>query len=83
VILYESKKHGLSAPPGTLLPELYGKLNQLCNGVATYQPTPEETQKSETVRVEAEKEGEEHVKDEDVTYVVVEDEIRKEKESSK
>jgi hypothetical protein len=77
-ILYNASANGIVAPQGTLLPELYSKLTKLCIGVSTYQVTPEESGKIESVRMEAEKEGEEHVKEEDVTYVVIEDEIKKE-----
>lgn len=77
-ILFEDT---VKVPEGDhLLPELYAKLDKLCNGVGVYEVTEAEKAKAERARVEAEKEGEEHVKEEDVEYVNAHDEARKEAE---
>jgi hypothetical protein len=68
-ILFHAAEHGIEIPEGTLLPEVYTKLEKLCTGVGIYEPTAEEMAKAESVRVQSEKEGEEHVQSEDVTYV--------------
>jgi hypothetical protein len=78
VILYDAEAHDIRVPDGTLLPEVYAKLEKLCSGVAIYEVTPDETERSESIRLQAEQEGEDHIKEEEVTYVVVEEEIRKE-----
>lgn len=69
----------LIVPDGTLMPEVYTKLDRLCNGVATEDEaattSPGEAEKVERIRRLAEQEGEEHLaEEEDVTFVVVEDE---------
>jgi lipid-binding SYLF domain-containing protein len=71
----------VEVPDGTLMPEVYTKLERLCSGSGIYEPTEEYFAKVESIRVAADKEGEEAVKEEEVTYVVMEDEIRKEAES--
>ena len=77
-ILYNAEANEIKAPEGTLLPEVYDKLYKLCNGVAIYVVPQEETDRTESIRIASELEGEEHLKEEDVTYVVVEEEIKKE-----
>jgi lipid-binding SYLF domain-containing protein len=68
----------VEVPAGTLMPEVYAKLEKLCSGTSIYEPTPEEMKKAASLRVVADKEGEEAVKEEEVTFVVVEDAVRKE-----
>lgn len=75
-ILFED---AVSAPETeTLLPEVYAKLDKLCSGTDIYQPTPEEKQKADSIREQADKEGEEAVKEEKVEYVEVKEEEKKE-----
>jgi len=71
----------VEVPDGTLMGEVYGKLEKLCSGTSIYLPTEAEKEKAEGVRLAAEKEGEEAIKDEEVTFVVVEDDVRKEAEA--
>jgi lipid-binding SYLF domain-containing protein len=76
-ILFGEGEGAVEVPDGNhLMPEVYAKLEKLCSGVDVYEITEEEKSKAETVRLEADEEGEEHLKDEDVTFVVVEDEVR-------
>ena len=67
-ILFEN---AVEMPEGTLLPEVYSKLEKLCSGTDIYVPTPEEKQKADSIREVADKEGEEAVKDEEVEHVDV------------
>jgi len=69
-ILFE---HAVELPDGTLMPEVYAKLDKLCKGTDIYVPTPEEKKKAESVREAADKEGEEHVKEEEVEIHEVEE----------
>jgi lipid-binding SYLF domain-containing protein len=64
-------------PDGTLLPEVYDKLNKLCSGELTYEVTDAEKKKAEEIRAKAEKEGEEHLKEESVEFVDVTKELEK------
>jgi lipid-binding SYLF domain-containing protein len=70
-ILFEG---AVQVPPegNHLLPEVYAKLEKLCSGVGVYEISEEEKSKAETVRMEADTDGEEHLKEEDVSFVVVE-----------
>lgn len=70
-ILFE--KDSVTIPEGTLLPEVYAKLEALCSGKGIYELTDAEKKKAEEIKAKAEKEGEEAVKDEEVEYVEVED----------
>ena len=54
-----------------LLPEVYDKLKRLCSGESIYEVSDAETKKSESVREHAEKEGEEHLKEETIETVDV------------
>ena len=56
---------------GNLMPEIYDKLKRLCSGAAIYEVTAAEQKKAEAVRQQAEKEGEEHLKEEKVETVDV------------
>lgn len=72
----------VEVPDGNLMTEVYAKLGKLCSGTGIYEVTEEEKSKIESIRVAADKEGEEALKDEEVTYVLVEEEIRKANEES-
>jgi lipid-binding SYLF domain-containing protein len=71
------KKGSVTIPDGTLMPEVYAKLIALCDGHAAYELTEAEKKKAESIREAAEKEGEEHLNEEEVEYVKV-DEPKKE-----
>lgn len=63
----------LEIPEGTtLIEEVYEKLIKLSGGTAAHEPTEEELQKSESIRLQAEEEGEEHLNEEEVVYEDVE-----------
>jgi len=62
---------------GNLMPEVYDKLKKLSSGEAIYEITAAEEKKAEEVRKAAEKEGEEHVKEEEIETVDVEPEQKK------
>ena len=64
-ILYEDI---VELPEGTLMPEVYDKLDKLMDG-ATVEPTPEELTKVEAALEEAERLGEEAAKEGDVVLV--------------
>lgn len=69
-ILFE--KGAVSVPEdGNLMPEVYDKLKRLCKGESIYEVTEAEKKKAESVREIAEKEGEEHLKEEKVETVDV------------
>ena len=53
-ILFSGEKFEI--PSGTLLPELYTKLQKLCSGSSVYEPTTEELQKIMSTQKEVEKE---------------------------
>jgi hypothetical protein len=61
----------LPIPDGTLLPDLYSKLNKLCTGTAIYEPTYEERARVKSIRKVVNREGEEAIKDEKVEFVDV------------
>ena len=68
-ILFE--KDSVKLPDGTLMPEVYDKLKRLCSGEGIYEITDAEKKKAEAAREKAEKEGEEHLKEEKVETVDV------------
>jgi lipid-binding SYLF domain-containing protein len=59
----------VEVPPGTLMDEVYHKLNKLIKGDFTHTPTAEELAKIEATRIEAEKTGAEAAKSSDVVHV--------------
>jgi lipid-binding SYLF domain-containing protein len=59
----------VEVPPGTLMDEVYHKLNKLIKGDITHTPTAEELAKIEATRIEAEKTGAEAAKSSDVVHV--------------
>lgn len=63
-------------PDGTLLPEIYAKLDKLSTGIGLWDPSDAEKVKCEMVREEADKEGEEQLKEEQIEYVDVSSEIK-------
>lgn len=70
-ILFEGAVH---VPQGNhLMPAVYAKLEKLCSGVSIYEVTEEENNKAESARKEADADGAEHLKEEEVTIVVVEE----------
>jgi hypothetical protein len=73
-ILYDDY---VELPPGTLMNQVYAKLDKLMQG-ETHEPSPEEAEKVEIARVEAEKLAEEAAKSEDVVKVDVKEEAAKE-----
>lgn len=73
-ILFEA---AVEMPDGTLMPEVYAKLEKLCSGKGIYVPTEEENEKANSIREHAEKEGEEHLKEEEVEHQDV-DEVKAE-----
>jgi len=54
-----------------LMPEVYDKLNKLCTGLVTFEVTQEEIARARKIRELAEKEGEEHLKEETIEIVEV------------
>jgi hypothetical protein len=71
-ILYDDEPW-LIVPEGTtLIEEVYEKLTKLSGGADAHEPTEEELQKAESIRLEAEAEGEEHLNEEEVIYEDVE-----------
>jgi hypothetical protein len=74
-ILFEG---AVKVPEGTLMNEVYDKLNKLCSGVSVYEPTADEKQKVHAAFAAAEKEGEEVANSPDVVYVNAEEEAIKE-----
>ena len=68
-ILFE--KDSVKVPEDTLMPEVYDKLKRLCNKEGIYEITDAEKKKAEAARERAEKEGEEHLKEEKVEIVDV------------
>jgi hypothetical protein len=77
-ILYEDI---IELPEGTLMPEVYDKLDKLMEG-ATVEPTPEELTKVEAALEEAERLGEEAAKEGDVVLVDAKAEAEKEASSA-
>lgn len=65
-ILFEAG--AVEIPEGTLYPEILAKLELLCGGSSIYMISEAEMAKRDSVRVLADKEGEEAVKDEEVEY---------------
>ncbi|CAB9510248.1 LAS seventeen-binding protein 3 [Seminavis robusta] len=61
----------VQVPEGTLYPQIVAKLDKLCSGNAIYQPTAEQKAFTESVRQQADKEGEEALAHEHVQYVNV------------
>jgi lipid-binding SYLF domain-containing protein len=55
-------------PEGTLLPEVYTKLERLCEGLSVYTPSPEEIMRVKTLRKKVNIEGEEALKEEVIEY---------------
>ncbi|KAL3907352.1 MAG: hypothetical protein SGILL_008912, partial [Bacillariaceae sp.] len=58
-------------PEGTLLPEVYNKLERLCEGLAIYSPSPEEIMRVKTTRQKVNEEGEQALKEELVEYTPI------------
>lgn len=77
-ILYENDAE---LPEGSLMPEIYKKLDLLMKG-STNEPTTEEQEKVEAARIEAEKLGEEASKADDVVLVDAKAEAEKEAAAS-
>jgi lipid-binding SYLF domain-containing protein len=65
-------KGAVELPEGTLMPEVYAKLKALCDG-GMYEYTLAEKKKAEEIRAHADKEGEDHLHEEEVEYVEVEE----------
>lgn len=76
-ILYEDV---VKLPEGSLMPEIYAKLDKLMEG-DNHEPTEEEKAKTEAARVEAENAGEEASKADDVVEIDAKAEAAKEASS--
>ncbi|KAL3903987.1 MAG: hypothetical protein SGARI_005133 [Bacillariaceae sp.] len=63
--------HDRDFPEGTLLPEVYNKLQSLCDGLSIYTPSPEERMRVKCTRKLVDKEGEEALKEEVVEYTAI------------
>jgi len=61
----------IEIPEGTLLPEVYDKLQRLCHGLTVYTPPPEESLRVKSTRHLINLENEEALKDEVIEYVQV------------
>jgi lipid-binding SYLF domain-containing protein len=59
----------ITIPDGTLLPDVYVKLQFLCDGKAIYEPTPEEKDRIKSTRKLVDQEAEEALKEETIEYV--------------
>jgi lipid-binding SYLF domain-containing protein len=72
----------IDVPDGTLLPEVYDKLNRLCSGLAVYTPTPEERLRVKTTRLSVNQEGAEAMKEENIERITVPEEFQHEEDDS-
>jgi lipid-binding SYLF domain-containing protein len=68
----------MDVPDGTLLPQVYDKLNRLCAGLAVYTPSPEERLRVKTTRLSVNQEGAEAMKEEIIEFVNVPLEFQRE-----
>ena len=67
----------MKVPEGTLINQVYDKLNLLCQGTSVYTPTAAEVTEAESAYETAEQAGQTAAK-EDADIVLAEDEIKKE-----
>jgi hypothetical protein len=71
----------IKIPDGTLIDQVYHKLNLLCNGTSTYEPSEDEFKQAQAAYEKAEQAGAAVAKQHADEIVLAEDEIKKETSS--
>jgi hypothetical protein len=72
----------IKIPDGTLIDQVYRKLNLLCSGTSTYESSEEEHKQAQAAFEKAEQAGATVAKEHAHDIVLAEDEIKKETSSS-